>query len=356
MRSFGIDIIRTIGIIMVVFRHYNIYTKFNWGYYAVEALFIVSGYLIGQMLFNSYFETPKVQPYALKKFIVRRWLRVFPLYYFLLIVKFILAPAIGLNIIYYFLFLQNNFYGITFYPVTWTLCIEEWFYIVTPFLIYGFLRFVSQKPAHLTVFLLSIILFIVIARSVFVHITDRPFGGLTGNVPLRLDSPLMGVFLAWIKFNYKNIFNKMNTLWFFLCGIGAISLFTVALYWVRSPIDRIDDFFWTRTVLYNFLGITTMMVLPYMEKSVKVPEGKLWGILAFIMKWAGKLSFAIYLTHTEVMRYMQSFLSNHLPQPLIIFLAIIATTTISFVLHQLIEKKALEWRDRRHPDNWQTKM
>ncbi|TND01578.1 MAG: acyltransferase 3 [Bacteroidetes bacterium] len=355
-RSFGIDILRTVSIAMVIFRHFGFYSGFNWGYFAVESLFIVSGYLIGQMLFHGYYATPVVEPAALKKFMFRRWLRVFPLYYFLLIVKFILAPAIGINIIYYFLFLQNHFYGVSFFPVTWTLGIEEWFYVLTPLIVYIFMRRVSAQPKHMLMLLAGIILIINLARFGWVYYSDRPWGGLTGNIPLRLDSPLIGVLLAFIKIKYTGVFNKIHRLPVFLCGLALMGVYIWILHIVRTPVDRMNDFLWTRTLSFTILALLVAMMLPYIEKSIPEPKHRLLKFVSAFMKWGGKLSFAMYLTHSDVHLYLEKYLHGKIPDLAIGWLAVPITIGLSLLLHHFIEKKALDWRDKKQPDNWQSKI
>lgn len=355
-RSFGIDILRSVSIMMVIFRHFGFYKEFNWGYFAVESLFIVSGYLIGQMLFHSYFATPRVEIDALKKFMFRRWMRVFPLYYILLIVKFILTPAIGWNIIYYFLFLQNHFYGVSFFAVTWSLGIEEWFYIFTPIALYLFMRKVSSKPNSVLYFLIFLIVGINLLRFFWVYFTNRPFDAITGNIPLRLDSPLIGVLLAFIKFSYKDIFKKLNTLPVFLFGLTAMSLWIWLMHIIRSPVDQVNELVWARTISYSTLGIITAICLPYLEQSVPIPPGQLMTQFGNLIKWIGKLSFALYLTHGDVHLYARKLLPEGTQEWIVVVISFIFTFAISWFLHWAVEKRVLEWRDRKRPDNWQSKI
>jgi peptidoglycan/LPS O-acetylase OafA/YrhL len=355
-RSFGIDILRTGSIILVILRHYAFYTEFNWGYFAVESLFVVSGYLIGQMLFNSYYATPQVEVEALKKFMFRRWMRVFPLYYFLLLVKFIIAPAIGIKIIFYFLFIQNHTVNVDFYPVTWTLCIEEWFYVLTPLAIFVFMRYISNKNFHMLLLLIGTIILINFLRAFWVYKTDIPYGGIIGNVPLRQDAPLMGLLLAFIKFRYRPAFDKLNKLSVFIVGLILMTLFMWAMHVVQFPNDLRDKFVWTRTVSFHFLGLITALCLPFLEQSIPLGESKWMQHVNTFVKWGGKLSFALYLTHGEVLHLLVKWLKNDMSYRNISYIGIAITIGLSWFLHWAIEKRVLEWRDKKKPDNWQAKI
>jgi peptidoglycan/LPS O-acetylase OafA/YrhL len=101
------------------------------GTLGVEIFFVLSGFLIGQILLRDFEQGVNFK--KLLHFWKRRWIRTIPVYYLVLFLKFVLAPAIGINIIWYFLFLQNNIYGIDFFGVSWSLVIEEWFYLLIPF-------------------------------------------------------------------------------------------------------------------------------------------------------------------------------------------------------------------------------
>ncbi|QSQ21675.1 acyltransferase [Pyxidicoccus parkwayensis] len=116
------------------------------GWTGVDLFFVLSGFLITGILWEA-----KGQPYYFRNFYMRRFLRIFPLYYLTLAVSFLVLPTLAgrLNLderittegaTWYLLYL-SNFYQLwvdTTHPilgVVWSLAIEEQFYIVWPFLI-----------------------------------------------------------------------------------------------------------------------------------------------------------------------------------------------------------------------------
>lgn len=107
----------------------------------VNVFFVLSGFLITYLILNeSYFSMPQ-----LKNFYIRRILRIWPLYYFYLILtltcSIILAPQlINVNMIMYYVFLLPNVpwifdNGLPFLHHYWSLGVEEQFYIVWPIVI-----------------------------------------------------------------------------------------------------------------------------------------------------------------------------------------------------------------------------
>ena len=101
------------------------------GELGVEIFFVLSGFLITRILLA---ERRERQP--LRWFLLRRLLRIFPIYYLLLVVMAFAAPgpALGWCAVYLF-----NFWAVwhpgsfqSFLPHTWSLCIEEHFYLLWP--------------------------------------------------------------------------------------------------------------------------------------------------------------------------------------------------------------------------------
>jgi peptidoglycan/LPS O-acetylase OafA/YrhL len=332
---------------MVIVRHYKLYSGFNYGFYALDFLFVVSGYLIGQILLKELLR-PKAEDLSLasvKKFMIRRWFRILPLYYTALLVRYVLSPDIGLNIFYYVFFLQNHFYGITFFPESWTLVIDEWFYLSVPFLLYFFLKFASRKRLNLLLYMIGIVVSINVARFLFVYYTDRPFAGLVGNVPLRQDTLLIGVIAALIKIQFPEIFSKLNTKRTFWIALGFVVAFVAVMYQVREPVDRVNQFLWTRTVGFSIISVFVAFTLPYTECSIKAIRAPAFKWLNPLIIWGSKLSYAMYLFHAEVHHQLNRFgIPGFYPK---FFIAILATLLVSYIMYNLVEKQFLILREKR---------
>lgn len=350
-RSFGIDLMRTLSILLVILYHYGLVKGFNLGYFAIEFLFVISGFLIGQILFNDFYSTETVEASSVKRFMIRRWFRILPLYYFAILVKFIVDPSIGWNVFYYVFFLQNHFYGVTFYPETWTLVIDEWFYLGTPILLFLFMRYISGEKKAVGFYILGLIIFINILRIAWVYYSDRKWEGLVGNVPLRQDTLLLGVFLSFIKRNYYSIFEKMNSLKVFAFAVTLLVLYIAIIYSIRVPSDHINQFFWTRTLSFSLLSFLVFLSLPFIENSIYPFRPNKLKVVNKAIVWGSKLSYALYLFHGQALVLAKKvFLSVDVSVLLVRISGIILSFFLSYLLYQFLEKKFLIIRDKYYPD------
>lgn len=128
IRSEPLDALRGLAISLVIARHYF---DFKYGMLGVDLFFVISGFLIGGILLDS-----RDGPRYFSSFYGRRAFRILPLYWLLLVI----APPAHWG--YYLFFIQQVPWLQFGYPlneltfVTWTLAIEEQFYLILPLLIW----------------------------------------------------------------------------------------------------------------------------------------------------------------------------------------------------------------------------
>lgn len=201
-----LDSIRGIAVLMVILLHasdkypqLHLQRIFENGWMGVDAFFVLSGFLITKVLVES-----KHSPNFFRNFYARRCLRIWPLYYAVLLFMFVAVPLALPSqrpIIFaprsspwwaYPLFLQNLLVPIPTMAtgslgVTWSLAIEEQFYLVWPFLV----RFVKGERLRL------IALVIVCLSPVLRFFVARQGGNIYSNPLCRLDGLMAGAYLAF---------------------------------------------------------------------------------------------------------------------------------------------------------------
>jgi peptidoglycan/LPS O-acetylase OafA/YrhL len=164
-RIAGFDFIRAIAIIAVVLTHVGFYgvlreagildqraiNLLNGGT-GVQIFFVLSGFLITILLVNELNETGNI---SLPKFFARRALRIFPLYFLVLILIILfhlfIWPLGGMKPILFAATYTTNFIPQAWYSTTlghtWTLAVEEHFYLIWPFLICVAIKFRWDRAA-----------------------------------------------------------------------------------------------------------------------------------------------------------------------------------------------------------------
>ena len=119
-RVFGLDLMRAVAIVLVVFSHISwIVPKAKGlipdlmniaGFIGVEIFFVLSGFLIGRLIYKLYI-SEDFRFYSVFYFWVRRWFRTLPNYYLVLIINGLIAIYLGtqlpVNIWQYGFFIQN---------------------------------------------------------------------------------------------------------------------------------------------------------------------------------------------------------------------------------------------------------
>ena len=175
----------------------------NYGSYGVELFFVLSGFLITGILYDA-----RNKPNYFRNFYMRRVLRIFPLYYGVLVLVFFVAPLIpmfrGQTLDYLvdrqawaWLYAVNVYiakqgeWSFSYLDHFWSLAVEEHFYLVWPLVV----LLLAQRPRTLITVSLAIALGAMLARLT---------GSLMGLswwttyvlTPFRLDGLALGAFLA----------------------------------------------------------------------------------------------------------------------------------------------------------------
>jgi len=270
-----LDAYRFIAVVLVLLSHWitPITHLFPIGTAGVFMFFVLSGFLISNILIGQAVNPRlhKKKWKALSFFYARRFLRIFPIYYlvifsFLFIFKYPFVKEYS----NYFLF-----YGVNFLvfktgwisPIchTWSLAIEEQFYLFWPFAI----LFFSTKRGILFIIITSFIICSIFSVLTFQqHILE--FFVLP--TPVSMISLISGAALAWLYKFRADILQKIstrnnlllslailllirlfqNTLLFNLLFLAAITWFSVSfISYLISPSHNSCNWFWkNRQILY----------------------------------------------------------------------------------------------------------
>lgn len=340
-RNFGLDIVRSIAISLVLFAHSGIHYLFgiNLGFLGVEIFFVLSGFLIGQIILREFKDDVTFE--GCTTFYINRWLRTFPLYYLVLFIKDLL-PESSFHSAHY-VFTQNN-NDLNFFPVSWSLAIEEWFYILIPIV---FLIKVKSIRMNITYFILALIILNLIGRFTYIHLQHPEFDlGVRKFIPVRFDSLLIGVFFSILKVNYSEFYMKISG---FISVLSSALLFLVAYFIYKyfvlleasAEAGITKDLF--QAIIFVFFSFSFGFFIIWLEQhsinqvSKRNPILKAITILSI-------LTYAIYLIHFDVFKLLihsPTFTLNWLKELSYSSLIIL---TIAFIMHYVLEKPVMDLR------------
>ncbi|GAB2542775.1 acyltransferase family protein [Spirosoma aerophilum] len=287
-----IDAIRAMAVLLIIASHWidasSLSRQLGLDSIGVNTLFVISGFLITNILFN---QREKTWPYGspsvkvLLKFYARRALRIFPIYYLLIIALLVYYFQKTHTItadFYYYLTYTSNFYFYSKHvfeapiPNVWTLAVGAQFYLIWPWLMLSF------NKKYLLGIILGFILCGVVTQFLFRSI---PLGHL---LPFTcFDCFGMGALLSWVVVYNPNLINK------FYKRVTIAALISVCLYvWFMY-----QDL-WEITILRTCAGIIALWILTYLvvnhtKRSVLVDTILYNPFLLFL----GKISYGLYLYH-----------------------------------------------------------
>lgn len=275
-RNFGLDFLRAFTIIMVMLLHGMSFLSPTLQHYlnyslldGVSIFFVLSGFLIGGIFIRELEKKKKeeINGKFLLLFLMKRWFRTLPNYYFILsiiIVYFIIAEN-NLNdvaLYKYFLFVQNFASPHPlFFPEAWSLSIEEWFYLIIPFLTIMLLRILKRVSIRTGIFIISggVILTCTVLRFYkfinfgIVHDFETDYKKI---MIYRLDSIIYGVlasvFFIYYQTKWKNLKNILA-----VTGLAVIIFQQLA---IKS--DLVNSFYMVNfSMIFDSLSI--VLFLPF---------------------------------------------------------------------------------------------
>ncbi len=321
----------------------------------VDLFFVLSGFLIGGILLDN-----RSQPNYFKAFYVRRICRIFPLYY-LMFCLFALATMSGLGawgegfkwlfgdalpIWSYAVYWQNNMMAATgemnanWIAITWSLAVEEQFYVVLPLLI----RF---APTHLLPWILGVLVITAPVVRVALFLT-HPHAGLAGYVllPGRYDALFLGVLGALALRNetlhewLKQRLNWIRT----TILLGGLLLFAL-LVKNQGSASRGMSFGG-----YTILAVVSLAVIMLALLSSNRLTSRVFSNRYLV--WLGTISYGVYLFHQPISGLLHTMLLRQPPHiadyksGLVTLLAIITTLIVAVISSRLFEQPIVRYGQR----------
>lgn len=355
MRIKQIDFLRGIAILFVLFNHHPmspILHKVGW--MGVDLFFVLSGFLVSGLLFIEY---KKYNEIDAKLFLIRRGFKIYPSFFALLIISFIIdffTNSLDTKQLLRYLceitFTQN--YTSAVWGQTWSLAVEEHFYfflIISVVLYIKFKKSISLKDISLFCFVFFILCFIL---RILTHYRHPEYSVRIHHFPthLRLDSMLFGVFLAA---QYHLARDRFDT--FFSKNINILIVFSLVLLSVPF-IFSVKSYFISTigfTLLYIGFGIVNSVFITN-TKTYPIFNNVISKSIFSFIAWVGIYSYTIYLFHMLFLKHLTQLFdpnTSNFNQILFSVLYLGGSILSGVLMSKSIEIPALKLREKYYPKN-----
>jgi peptidoglycan/LPS O-acetylase OafA/YrhL len=368
-RIFGLDLMRAFAIVWVLYVHcaYIVYPFFpknmevvynylNWmgGYYSVDLFFVLSGFLIGSLFVEEFIvDAIRNVSKQINYFWIKRWFRTLPNYYLFIILNVV---------VYYFISNKNYLYLVPKYAfflqklkptdelvmfgVSWSLAIEEWFYLFLPGIFLLLYKITTNKKLSFGVPLA--LMFIVPLVMKVCYITTHARYGMHDEffkftTFARLDPIGYGVLFAYVWHTDLRSYLLKNKNKLALTGL--IVFFIAIVYsflFLAKPVQN--------SIAYSFISsissIALFLQIPYLIEF-KPFKNK---IVCRVIETLSKISYSMYLCHILVLELVEYFskgmvlFDSNIGRLIKILLIYTISILFSLLLYKKFEKPFLNLR------------
>jgi peptidoglycan/LPS O-acetylase OafA/YrhL len=311
---------------------------FQRGHYGVVLFFVLSGFLITYLLLEENRDTGQI---SIKKFYLKRILRIWPLYYlmvsciflFLFLTKAGLPLALNLSL---YMFILPNLAFVLFPPVEgiyhlWTIGVEEQFYLLWPLK----LKYLKK---HLLIFFIFLIFFFPLLRILLLYFYKR-FSSEVFYIKitqfvltLEFECMAVGGLFAYLIFHNYNLILK----YVYARTVQIIAYFVI-LY---SLFYDLKDFYLNSIFISLLFGILIINVGTNRNSLIKLEY--------LPLNFLGRISYGLYIYHLVIIYIAIKYLPidglngwNYIENLLLYIVVILSTIAISAISYYLLEKRFL---------------
>ena len=358
-RLIGLDVLRLVAILLVLGRHLSpppetwpsgwrtiLLTWQRGGWVGVDLFFVLSGFLVSGLLFTEYNSRSRL---LVGRFFMRRGWKIYPPF-----VTLIAATAIGTfisgapvdrrSLASELMFLQSYVPGL--WDHTWSLAVEEHFYLLLPLVLILTLKLNRGSPTPLkpvlalaggiAVLSLALRLLTWQYRPTYSHLTHL-FAS-----HLRLDSLFFGVAISYAYHFHKSRFIASLSPWRRWLIVGGFLLLTPAFVFQLET----TPFIFTVGLTVFYLGSGMLLVGTFL---CDVPRSR----PVIVMATLGAYSYSIYLWHLFVREWggpvVEVAWGTSAGFGLRTAVYLVGSLVVGVFMAKIVEVPALQLRDRWFP-------
>lgn len=340
----ALDGLRAVAVFLVIIGHFGFVMV--PGGHGVMIFFVLSGFLITWLLLK---ENERTGTISLGAFYKRRTLRIFPAFYAYWLMMVALLVATGRAVLWPHawsaLFYTSNYYSAingdpnNGFSHTWSLAIEEQFYLLWPFL---FLM-LRGNLRRMTIFLAGLIGAVWIHRAILCYGFNIDQAYIYAAFDTRLDELMVGCLLAVLlkRGSLARVWQAISSN--VLLPFATIAALAISIYAGEAYIDRYRD-------VFGF-AIEPLLFAILIVQMIALNSTRTWGWTEWqAIKFLGRISYSLYLYQQLTLHAVRHALEAY-PVIVQLFAAISVTIVLATISHYLIERPFLKLKSsspRRH--------
>ena len=340
-RNFGLDLLRSLAIGGVFLGHtVTLLAPLTIG---VDLFFVLSGFLIGRI----YFRESNSGSFSLNQFWAARWWRTLPPYLAALSVVALAQTLIQSNPLdWHYLFFLQNMTAMKGFGPSWSLCVEEHFYLVFPVVALiaertlGRKHFIWLIPASFAV------------PSMLRCLTILWVGGLAHMhdewyrmSPFHCDGLIAGVFLAYLNVDHPGWFQKTRKLALACSPLAAISMVITPFLGGHLAFEVLN----VALIAIGFAGCLRLAI------DIQWNPTSWIGLKSRqLVSWVAITSYSVYLLHTLVLSDLHIVLVAWPHGVARTLFMVTLTLSLCIVFYLLVERPSIWMRGRFLAHNSQT--
>jgi peptidoglycan/LPS O-acetylase OafA/YrhL/lysophospholipase L1-like esterase len=325
-RLASLDYLRGLAALAVALPHYVMLGATDWHYaqvisiLAVEQFFVLSGFVLAPQMIHC------LQAAGMRDigvFLVRRWMRTIPPY----LVALALVALITANLFHsalgkYAIYIQNFAWPLPaeadFFPVAWSLSVEEWFYVAFAIMI------VCARLLRLSLrsFILATVGFVIVISVARIAYGDMATwdASVRRVVVFRLDSIAWGFLLYCGLETLRAAFSgsKRILLLILLCATGSVAFYAG---WQAAIVQSRP---WQHAYPFASSGFAIITILALIIWNERFQTRTTVANTGYFL---GKVSYTIYLFHLPIVLIVRPLISN---LPLSLQLAVYTALLVAF--------------------------
>jgi peptidoglycan/LPS O-acetylase OafA/YrhL len=225
---------------------------------------------------------------------------------------------------------------IGFFWESWSLAVEEWFYIFTPVMLWGLLKVLRLKWAYLVATLVMIAVPLIYrAYSFDPKLDDFWFDVQVRKIVVfRLDAIAFGLLLAWIYSFHKNLWDKWK-------NVALVLGLVIVLFLLNNSASNAT--FYRQVFYFSITPFAIALILPWFEGITSS-----WKRMVGTVTHISKISYSMYLINLALVAQVigLNFPVQGNADGIMKYLGYwVIVIAVSSALYYLVERPILRWRD-----------